>query len=64
MKKVVLQVIWAILSPFITLIVCRNFWVLTTNLMYVLFFISLLVAQWVAILVWEINEISEYLKKK
>ena len=63
MKKMILQMTWAVLAPFISLILCRNLSVLilTTD---ALFFIFFSIAQWIAISVWEINELSKYLKKK
>lgn len=66
MKKLILQMTWAVLVPFISLILCRNFSVLTltTDALFFMFFIFVSIAQWIAILVWEINELSKYLKKK
>lgn len=66
MKKMILQMTWAVLAPFISLILCRNLSVLilTTDALFFMFFIFFSIAQWIAILVWEINELSKYLKKK
>lgn len=66
MKKMILQMTWAILVPFISLILCRNLGVLTltTDALFFMFFIFFSIAQWIAIFVWVINELSKYLKKK
>ena len=66
MKKMILQMTWAVLAPFISLILCRNLSVLilTTDVLFFMFFIFFSIAQWIAISVWEINELSKYLKKK
>ncbi|MHC4024387.1 hypothetical protein [Streptococcus sp. KHUD_018] len=66
MKKMILQMTWAILVPFISLILCRNLSVSTlpTDALFSMFFIFFSIAQWIAIFVWVINELSKYLKKK
>ena len=65
MKKMILQMTWTILVPFISLILCKNLSVSTlpTDALFFIFFILFSIAQWIAIFVWVINELSKYLKK-
>lgn len=51
MKKriITIQVIWSICSPFIALLFVKSMPTLV-NLMYLIFFVALLVSQWLVIL--------------